>query len=88
MGSYQEKKFKNAKNDVFATFALKNALFSPKTGAKAHTRSQQGRTSMNKRFPVENCTIEKIFHTILEKTDSSGMRGGTFAVFFLNSQTS
>ena len=31
------KVLKNAKNHVFATFALKIALFSLKTGAKAHT---------------------------------------------------
>ena len=39
---------KNAKNDVFATFAPKIALFSLKTGAKAHTQLQQGKTSMHK----------------------------------------
>ena len=32
-----KKVLKNAKNHVFATFALKIALFSLKTGAKAHT---------------------------------------------------
>ena len=42
------KVLKNAKNHVFATFALKIALFSLKTGAKAHTKLQQGKTSMHK----------------------------------------
>ena len=35
------KVLKNAKNHVFATFSLK-------TGAKAHTQVQQGKTSMHK----------------------------------------
>ena len=47
------KVLKNAKNDVFATFALKIALFSLKTGAKAHTELQQRKTRLNKQFPVE-----------------------------------
>ena len=42
------KVLKNAKNHVFATFALKIALFPLKTGAKAHTQLQQGKTSMHK----------------------------------------
>ena len=32
---------------------------------------------MHKGFTVKKYTIQKIFHTILQKTDSSGMRGGT-----------
>ena len=39
-------------------------------------------------IPRQKYTIEKIFHTTLQKIDSSGMRGGTFAVFVLNIQTS
>ena len=48
------KVLKNAKN---RTFALKIALFSLKTGAKAHTQLQQGKTSMHKCFPVKKYTI-------------------------------
>ena len=42
------KVLKNAKNHVLSTFALKIALFSLKTGAKALTQVQQGKTSMHK----------------------------------------
>ena len=72
----------------FATFAAKIGRFSLKTVAKAHTKMQQGKTSMNKQFPIKKFTFKKFFHTILRKTDTSEMRGGTFAVFFLNTQTS
>ena len=37
------KTIKNAKNDVFVTFAPKISLFSLKTGKKAHTKLQQGK---------------------------------------------
>ena len=67
---------------------LNIALFSLKTAAKAQTKLQQGKTSINKLFPPQKYPIEKNFQTILQKTDSSGMRGGTFAVFYLNTQTS
>ena len=42
------KVLKNAKNHIFATFALKIALFPLKTGEKALTQLQQGKTSMHK----------------------------------------
>ena len=29
---------------------------------------------------MKKCATEKIFHTIIQKADSFGMRGGTFAV--------
>ena len=85
--SYQEKHSKMPK-DVFATFALKISLFSLKTGAKAHSELQHGRTSMRKQFPVKNTQPKKI-HTILQKIESSGMRGLHLRhLFFLNTQTS
>ena len=65
-------------------FKPKIGFFSLKTAARAHTGLQQGKTSMNKRFPIKQYTIENFFHTILRKTDTSGMRGGTFAVFFFS----
>ena len=46
------KVLKNAKNHVFATFALKIALFSLETGANAHTELQRRKTRLTKRFPV------------------------------------
>ena len=82
------KTIKNAKNDVFATFAPKTGLFSLKTAAKARTELQQGKTSMKKRIPIKKCTIKNLFFTVLQKTDTSGMREGTFAVSFLYTQTS
>ena len=48
-----KKTHKNAQNDVFETFALRNELFSLETVAKAHTKLQECITSMNKRFPVQ-----------------------------------
>ena len=83
-----KKSTQNCQKRRFFYFCTKIALLSLKTGAKAHTKLQQGKTSMHKCFPVEKYTIKKIFHTILQKTDTSGMRGGSFAVFFLNTQTS
>ena len=82
------KTLKNAKNDVFSTFAPKIGLFSLKTAAKAHTELQYGRTNVTKWFPIKKYAIEKFFHTTLQNVDFSGLRGGTFAVFFLNIQTS
>ena len=55
------KVLKNDKNHVFATFALKIALFSLKSGAKAHTELQQGETSLTKQFPVKKGVFLKIF---------------------------
>ena len=40
---------------------------------------QQGKTSMNKRFPIKNYTIEKIFHTILQKIDWGWYLGRLFS---------
>ena len=82
------KNTKNAKNEVFSTFASKIGLFSLKTAAKAHTELQSGRTNLIKRFLIKKYAIEKFFHTTLQKVDFSGLRGGTFAVSFLNIQTS
>ena len=62
--SAPRKVLKNAKNHVFATFALKIALFSLKTGAKAHTELQQGVTSLAKQFPVENSVFSKFSPTM------------------------
>ena len=74
---------KNAKKDFFATFALKIAPFSLKTCAKAHIELQQGETSITKQLPTQNYATENLFQIILQKVETSGMRGGTFAVFFL-----
>ena len=62
------------RNDVFATFASKIGLFSLETVAKAHTKLQQGKTSMNKPFLFKKDTIENFFHAILRKSDTSGLR--------------
>ena len=71
------------KDDVgFCYFCTQNWIFISNTGAKAHTKLREGKTSMNKRFPIKKYTIESFFHSILRKTNTSGMRGGTFAVFF------
>ena len=72
----------------FFYFAPKIGLFSLKTAAKAHTELQYGRTNLTKQFLVKKYAIEKFFHTTLQNVDFSGLRGGTFAVFFLNIQTS
>ena len=37
---------------------------------------------MNKQLPIKKYPIEELFHTILQKDNSSGMKGDTFAVFF------
>ena len=43
---------------------------------------QQGKTSINS-IPHQNLQKKEIFfHIVLQKTDSSELRGGTFAVFF------
>ena len=70
----------------FSTFAPKIGLISLKTAAKAHTELQYGRTNLTKRFLIKKYAIEKFFHTTF--VGFSGLRGGTFAVFFLNIQTS
>ena len=38
--------------------------------------------------PHQKYTIEKLFHIILQIVDTTGLNGGTFVVFFLNTQTS
>ena len=48
----------------------------------ANTLSARARTTKN----TEKC--QKFFHTTLQNVDFSGLSGGTFAVFFLNIQTS
>ena len=83
-----QKTLKNAKNDVLATFAPKIGLFSLKPAAKTHTELQQGKTNMTKQFAIEKYAIKNLFHTTLQKAEYSRLRGGTFAVFFLNIQTS
>ena len=76
------------KQHFFFTFAPKIGLFSLKTAAKAHTELQYRRINLTKRFPIKKYAIENFFHTTLQNVDFSGLRGGTFAVFFLNIQTS
>ena len=75
---------KNAKNRVFATFALKIALFSLKTGEKAHTELQQGETSLTKQFPVEKGVFSKFSPTVSHLSDTSGHRGCIFTTLFLH----
>ena len=82
------KNTQKCQNDVFSTFAPKIGFFSLKTAAKVHTELQYGKTNLIKRFPIKKYAIEKIFHTTLQNVDFSGLRGGTFAVFFLGIQTS
>ena len=82
------KVLKNAKNHVFAlTFALKIALFSPKTGAKAHTELQQKKTSLTKRFPIEKSGFSNFSPTMSHLSDTSGHRVYIFATLFLHIQT-
>ena len=78
------KVFKNAKNHVFATFALKIALFSLKTGAKAHTELQQRKTSLTKQFPVEKGVFSKFSPTMSHLSDTSGHRGYILTTLFLH----
>ena len=68
----------------FCYFCTQNQSFLNKNGCKAHTKLQQGKTSMNQRFPIKKFTIEIKFYSILQKTYSSGKRGGAFAVFFFS----
>ena len=79
-----KKVLKNAKNHVFATFALKIALFSLKTGAKAHAELQQGETSLNKQFLVEKGVFSKFSPTMSHLSDTSGHRGYIFTTLFLH----
>ena len=81
------KVLKNAKNHVFATFALKIALFSLKTGAKAHTKLQQEETRLTKQFPIEKGSFSKFSPTMSHLSDTSGHRGYIFTTFFLHIQT-
>ena len=81
------KVLKNAKNRVFATFALKIALFSLKTGEKAHTELQQRKTSLTKQFHVKNSVFSKISPTMSHLSDTSGHRGYIFTTLFLHIQT-
>ena len=78
-----KKVLKNAKNHVFATFALKIALFSLKTGAKAHTELQQRKT-FPKQFPVEKGVFSKFSPTMSHLSDTSGHRGYIFTTLFLH----
>ena len=78
------KVLKNDKNHVFATFALKIALFSLKSGAKTHTELQQGKTSLTKQFPVEKGVFSKFSPTMSHLSDTSGHRGYIFTMFFLH----
>ena len=80
------KVLKNAKNRVFATFALKIALFSLKTGAKAHTELQQRKTSLTRQFPVEKSVFSKFSPTMSHLSDTSGHRGYSFTTFFSTSR--
>ena len=79
-----KKSTQNAKNHVFATFALKIALFSLKTGAKEHTELQQGKTSLTKQFPVEKGVFSKFSPTMSHLSDTSGHRGYIFTTLFLH----
>ena len=81
------KVLKNAKSHVFATFALKIALFSLKTGAKAHTELQQKKTSLTKQFPVAKGVFSKFSPTMSHLSDTSGHRGYIFTTLFLHIQT-
>ena len=80
------KVLKNAKNRVFATFALKIALFSLKTGAKAHTELQQGETSLTKQFPVEKSVFSEFSPTMSHLSDTSGHGGTSSPRFFSTSR--
>ena len=71
----------------FSTFALKIALFSLKTGAKAHTELQQGETSLTKQFPVEKGVFSKFSPTMSHLSDTFGHRGYIFTTLFLHIQT-
>ena len=82
-----KKVHKNAKNHVFATFALKIALFSLKTGAKAHTELQQKKTSLTKQFPVKKGVFSKFSPTMSHLSDTPGHRGYIFTTLFLHIQT-
>ena len=71
---------------VFATFALKIALFSLKTGAKAHTELQQRKTSLTKQFPVAKGVFSKFSITMSHLSDTSGHRGYIFTTIFSTSR--
>ena len=78
------KVLKNAKNHVFATFALKIALFSLKTVANAHAELQQGETSLTKQIPVEKGVFSKFSPNMSHLSDTSGHRGYIFTTLFLH----